>query len=51
MNTLDELRSGKLAGAKRLDLQCGLTELPSEIFDLADSLEVLNLTGNALPRD
>lgn len=48
MNTLDELRSGKLAGAKRLDLQCGLTELPSEVFDLADSLEVLNLTGNAL---
>ena len=48
MNTLDELRSGKLAGAKRLDLQCGLTELPREVFDLADSLEVLNLTGNAL---
>jgi hypothetical protein len=48
MNTLDELRSGKLAGATRLDLACGLTEFPREIFDLADSLEVLNLTGNAL---
>jgi len=26
----------------------GLTEFPREIFDLADSLEVLNLSGNAL---
>ncbi|WP_350650234.1 leucine-rich repeat domain-containing protein, partial [Pseudomonas sp. HY13-MNA-CIBAN-0226] len=30
------------------DLACGLTEFPREIFDLADSLEILNLTGNAL---
>lgn len=47
-DTLDQLRAGKLAGIKRLDLSCGLTEFPTEIFDLADSLEVLNLTGNAL---
>lgn len=37
-----------MAGLKRLDLSCGLTEFPREIFDLADSLEVLNLSGNAL---
>lgn len=42
------LRTGKLAGAKRLDLACGLTEFPCEIFELADSLEVLNLTHNHL---
>lgn len=42
------LRAGKLAGTTRLDLSCGLTEFPPEIFDLADSLEVLNLTGNRL---
>lgn len=42
------LRSGKLAGTRRLDLSCGLKEFPEEIFDLADSLEVLNLTGNRL---
>jgi hypothetical protein len=42
------LRSGKLAGTRRLDLSCGLTEFPPEIFDLAGSLEVLNLTGNRL---
>lgn len=48
IHTLELLRAGKLAGIKRLDLSCGLTEFPVEIFDLADSLEVLNLTGNAL---
>ena len=42
------LRSGALAGARRLDLACGLTELPREVFDLADTLEVLNLSGNRL---
>ncbi|MES2889561.1 MAG: leucine-rich repeat-containing protein kinase family protein [Pseudomonadota bacterium] len=48
MHTLEQLRSGQLAGVRRLDLSCGLTEFPPEIFTLADSLEVLNLTGNAL---
>jgi hypothetical protein len=48
MDTLALLRAGQLTGIKRLDLSCGLTEFPEEIFDLADSLEVLNLTGNAL---
>ncbi|MEZ0276516.1 MAG: leucine-rich repeat domain-containing protein, partial [Roseimicrobium sp.] len=48
MDTLHQLRSGNLRGATRLDLSCGLTEVPSEVFDLADSLEILNLTGNAL---
>jgi hypothetical protein len=45
---LAPLRSGRLAGATRLDLQGGLTEFPREIFDLADTLEILNLTGNRL---
>ncbi|WP_124416036.1 leucine-rich repeat-containing protein kinase family protein [Pseudomonas sp. R4-35-07] len=48
MNTLAQLKDGQLAGATRLDLACGLTEFPREIFELADSLEILNLTGNAL---
>ena len=48
MHTLDQLRSGALAGATRLDLSCGLTRLPDEVFDLADTLEVLNLSGNRL---
>ncbi len=47
-HTLAALRSGQLAGITRLDLACGLEEFPREIFDLADSLEVLNLSGNAL---
>lgn len=47
-NTLAKLRAGQLTGAKRLDLSCGLTAFPTEIYDLAESLEVLNLTGNAL---
>ncbi|WP_137806676.1 leucine-rich repeat-containing protein kinase family protein [Pseudomonas sp. G(2018)] len=48
MHTLAQLRAGTLAGITRLDLSAGLTEFPREIFDLADSLEVLNLSGNAL---
>lgn len=48
MHTLSSLRAGQLAGIKRLDLSCGLTEFPSEIYVLADSLEILNLSGNAL---
>ena len=48
MHTLDQLRAGQLAGTKQLNLSAGLTEFPPEIFTLADSLEVLNLTGNAL---
>lgn len=54
MHTLEELRAGKLAGARRLDLSAGLTGFPEELFTLADSLEVLNLSGNqltALPPD
>ncbi|WP_019947260.1 leucine-rich repeat-containing protein kinase family protein [Hymenobacter aerophilus] len=48
MHTLAQLRAGELAGATRLDLAEGLTEFPPEIFTLADTLEVLNLSGNAL---
>ncbi|WNJ87806.1 protein kinase [Pseudomonas canadensis] len=48
MHTLDQLKAGQLAGIARLDLSCGLTEFPREIFELADSLEILNLSGNAL---
>ncbi|MEP6588461.1 MAG: leucine-rich repeat-containing protein kinase family protein [Polaromonas sp.] len=48
MNTLEQLRSGALAGSKRLSLSCGLQTFPPEIFDLADTLETLDLSGNAL---
>ena len=48
MHTLEELRAGRLMGLHRLDLSAGLTEFPTEIFDLADTLEVLNLSGNQL---
>lgn len=48
MHTLDQLRAGKLTGTKRLDLSEGLTEFPAEIFELADTLEILNLSGNKL---
>jgi hypothetical protein len=54
MNTLTQLRAGKLVGITRLDLSCGLTTFPPEIFQLADTLETLNLSGNqlsALPDD
>ena len=48
-STLHQLKSGMLVGSTRLDL-CGLnlTEFPEEIFELADTLEILNLSGNKL---
>ena len=48
MNTIDALQSGELQGVKRLDLAAGLTQFPLEILQLADSLEILNLSDNHL---
>lgn len=48
MQTLDQLRAGELADSRHLKLACGLTHFPLEILSLADSLEVLDLSGNAL---
>ncbi|MBW4659168.1 MAG: leucine-rich repeat-containing serine/threonine-protein kinase [Drouetiella hepatica Uher 2000/2452] len=48
METIDLLRSGQLAGVKRLNLYGGLAQFPSEILDLADSLEILDLSDNCL---
>jgi len=48
METLDALQSGELQGIKRLNLAAGLTQFPLEILDLADSLEILDLTNNHL---
>ena len=54
MHTLAQLKAGQLAGTQRLTLACDLTEFPPEIFDLANSLEILDLSNNqlsALPDD
>jgi hypothetical protein len=54
MHTLAQLRAGELQGITRLQLREGLTTFPQEIFELADSLEILDLSGNqltALPDD
>ena len=50
MHSLEDLRAGRLAGARHLKLAAGLTEFPREIFALADTLEVLDLAGNAFTR-
>jgi hypothetical protein len=47
--TLARLRAGELHGCTRLDLRgCDLSELPAEVLTLADTLEVLDVSGNAL---
>jgi hypothetical protein len=48
MQTLEQLQSGQLASCRELRLACGLTEFPRAIFDLADTLELLDLSGNQL---
>ncbi len=54
MQTFEQLQTGQLKGIKRLKLSCELSELPSEIFELAETLEILDLSGNnlsSLPAD
>lgn len=48
MHTLEQLYSGELQGLRRLTLTCGLREFPEQIFTLADTLEVLDLSDNLL---
>lgn len=48
MHSLEDLRSGRLKGARRVSLRLGLTEFPSELFSLADTLEELDLSDNHL---
>lgn len=48
MDIAAHIRAAKLAGSKRLNLSCGLKEFPPEIFELADTLEILDLSGNEL---
>ncbi len=48
MQTIQQLLSGELKGIKHLKLSCNLTEFPLEILDLADTLEILDLSQNKL---
>jgi len=50
MQTLEQLKAGKLIGSRSIKLSCGLTEFPLELFVLADTLEVLDLSGNQLSK-
>jgi hypothetical protein len=45
LNTLEQLRAGELAGSRHLKLSCGLSEFPPEIYDFAETLEILDLSA------
>ena len=45
---MEDLKAGKLVGTKTLKLACDLKVFPLEILSLADSLEVLDLSGNQM---
>jgi len=50
LDTLAKLRSNELSGSSRLILNgCRLTELPQEVFALADTLEFLDISSNQIP--
>lgn len=54
MHTLKQLRSGELKGIASLKLSEELSDFPEEIFELANTLEVLDLSRNnlsSLPAD
>lgn len=44
----EQLQSGALLGASQIKLSAGLQTFPQELFALADTLEVLDLSGNQL---
>lgn len=48
MQTLEQLKSGQLSAVTRLQLAENLSQFPTEIFELADTLEVLDLSNNQL---
>lgn len=49
MHTLEDLESGALAGARHVRLpHLGLSHFPRQLLDLADTLEILDLSGNQL---
>ena len=48
MQTLSQLISGELKGSSKIKLACGLKEFPRELFELEDTLELLDLSGNEL---
>lgn len=48
MQTLAQLRAGELDGSRQLKLSENLSAFPLEILTLADSLEILDLSNNAL---
>lgn len=48
MAMTDLIQSGYDSATRRLSLACGLTQFPLEILELADSLEILDLSNNQL---
>lgn len=47
-DTLALLNAGKLVGTKHIKISAGLTSFPPALYSLTDTLEILDLTGNAL---
>jgi predicted Ser/Thr protein kinase len=48
MHTLEELNSGKLKGSKHIKISCGLTTFPEKLFELTETLEIMDLSNNKL---
>lgn len=48
MHTIQQIRSGELTGAKQIKISEHLTAIPQELYQYADTLEVLDLSGNEL---
>ena len=48
MQTLADLKAGKLQGVKSLKLSESLTRFPQELFSLSETLEILDMSHNLL---
>jgi tRNA A-37 threonylcarbamoyl transferase component Bud32 len=48
MHSIQQLQSGELQGAKYIKISENLSTVPPELYQYADTLEILDLSGNAL---
>ncbi|MFY7898787.1 MAG: protein kinase [Chitinophagaceae bacterium] len=48
MQTIEQLKKGLLLGSTRIKIAEQLTHFPDKLFDLADTLEILDLSNNLL---
>ena len=48
MHSIQQLQSGELVGTTYIKISAELTSIPTSMYQYADTLEILDLSGNEL---